>query len=285
MKTIAFLFLSFPAFAAVEPIEIVPLEKLPFSLIEVELKGHGKTRMIVDTGASETVLANWFADERKVKMKAEEAEGEDSGAKTFKMRKAESGELKVGDNVRNFSGFYVVPVPAEFKLGDIGGIFSPQTYFEDQTVLLDFPGKKILGGKFSSKWVRGKRKIERIPIRACSLDTTTKYLVDLSINGVPGSFYLDTGGIRSAITRDFKAKLTVLGPGLKAQREGVGSKRDVERFEGLKLAMGSINKKIVADVEPDRVACRNADGKLGNDFLGRYALLLDKKRKSITFYQ
>ncbi|MEQ1878443.1 MAG: hypothetical protein ABL958_17505, partial [Bdellovibrionia bacterium] len=192
--------------------------------------------------------------------------------------------LFVGNNARMLSGFFVVPTPAEFKLGNIGGIFSPQTYFDGETVLLDFPGKKILGGKFSGKWVQGKRKLEKIKIRPCSLDSDTKYLIDLTINGVDGSFYLDSGGIRSALTRDFKAKIGAI-KGEPGKRVGVAGRRDVERLSGLRLAIGRINKKITADVEPDRVACRSADGKLGGDFLRRYALLLDKKRKTITFYQ
>jgi hypothetical protein len=283
--TILNLILCGQAKAALHPIEMAPLEKMPFSLVEVKIKGHGTTKMIVDTGASETVLADWFVKDSRLPYLPRIEEGSDSGGEKFKAVKSAPATLQVGRRSEELDGMYVIPTPKEFKELGIGGIFSPQTFFDKETFMLDFPSNRILSGKYSRKWVRGKRKIENIKIEPCSIDIQDKYVMKAMINGVPGSFYIDTGGVRSAITKSFKAKLGSVQT-TRSQRMGVGSVRETERIEDLTLKLGkNVRKNIVADVEPERVACPFADGKLGNDFLKHYSLLFDKKRKSITLFK
>ncbi|MGE0172778.1 MAG: hypothetical protein AB7T49_08335 [Oligoflexales bacterium] len=54
---------------------------------------------------------------------------------------------------------------------------------------------------------------------------------------------------------------------------------------GLKFVAGKLAAALDANIEPKSVSCPTADGKLGNDFLGTFALYIPANRKYVEFYQ
>ncbi len=233
--------------------------------------------MLVDTGASDTVLSDWFVKEHSIPLLADQGKGIDSGAHRIVIKFADVDSIELGKAHYKLGKIIVIPSPAAFKSLGIGGILSPQSVFEGKSFTLDFPRSQIVFGDEAST-----RTGEKISAIACS--GKNKYMVSARINGASGHFYLDTGGKGAAVTTAFATHLKQL-KSQKGHRSGVGSEREVIRFEEVALEVGSLFTKIPVEVELKGVACSNADGKIGNDFLKNYAVSFNEKRDQIRLSQ
>jgi hypothetical protein len=265
-------------------ISLVPMEKGPYTLVEVDLGAYGKTKMIVDTGASETVLAQWLVEDAKIPVSASAEKGTDSGGAQFQASQAQVRSYAVGSKAVTVPFLYVVPAPPQFKQFGIGGILSPQSVFSGTDVLIDPARIQILLGAEASAAVANKKPAATLAIRPCSKEMDNKYVVSASLNGVAGSFYLDTGGRRSAATAAFGARLGRIA-GQKDERSGAASTRTVERLSGITLKLDLMETTIDLDLEPGGVSCPTADGKIGNDILKQYAILLPAARNEVRLFK
>lgn len=269
--------------AAAETIPMFPLHQTPFFVTKVKIGENITTRMLVDTGASDTVLFHWFALKERVPVSAATGQGRDSGGRTFQLERASVPSLSLGNTVKPVSSLVVVPTIDSFEKESIGGIFSPQSFFKDQEFVLDFPSRKMTGGTDSQRQLKPRKHVEGLALYPCS-KKGDKFAVNVTVNGVPGRFYLDSGDQRSVITREFADKLGPLS-GRQSERQGVGSKRTVETVSGLIISMGSTTIAGEIDVESKGIACSVADGKLGGDVLGKFALFFSADRKEVHLYQ
>ena len=100
------------------------------------------------------------------------------------------------------------------------------------------------------------------------------------MNGVVGSFYLDTGGKNAVVMKEFSLALG-LSSTKQMKRLGVSSERLVSRIEGIVLKLGNILEIIPVDVDEKGTACTLANGKLGTDLLHKYVLWFNKERTEI----
>ncbi|HEX4923814.1 MAG TPA: pepsin/retropepsin-like aspartic protease family protein [Bdellovibrionales bacterium] len=258
-----------------EAVPLTSVQGMPFLTVEVSLDGTGPVKMIVDSGASETVLADWFVEERKIPLAGAAVKGTDSGGFSFEAKRAAVRALTVGGTRREVGQLYVVPVPPPFRQLGIAGIFGPQEFFKGEAFTLDFPNKRLERGLRSGS---GGRVLALTP---CSEKQSNKYLVEAELNGIAGRFYIDTGGRSAAITPQFAKKLGTLAT-TSATRAGVGSTRVVQRIGSAELRLGGVVASVPVDIETKGVSCPTADGKLGNDFLKDYALGFSADRKTLT---
>jgi hypothetical protein len=262
-----------------------PEQGSPFFTVTAVVGSYGKTQLLVDTGASETVLADWFVKEQNIPLLADTVNGTDSGGAGFEAAKTTAAAIALSSGFTGASGpLVVVPTPPVFKQLGIGGIFSPQSFFGGKAVFLDFPGKTVFAGAAAEAAVKGRTPVEVVTLSPCSQEMPDKYLLAAFLNGVPVRLYIDTGGRSAAITREFSVKLGLKG-GVTKDRAGAASRRKVVRLNGVGLKIGVISSAIPVDVEPRGVSCPEAQGKLGNDFFLQYGLLLNAERDNLSLFR
>jgi len=254
-----------------------------FYSTNVILKPNFKTKMLVDTGASDTVIAEWFSQENKFEVSKTKEQGKDSGGVGFELNKTRLAGMTVGGQFFKNEYFFIVPTPRQFKDINFGGILSPQKLFNGSDFVLDFPKNQMVSGTRLAAEMSKRKLVERLNLKPCSKDATNKYLVKALLNGNEAWLYLDTGGRRSAISQSFSKKLGDL-QGTQSERAGVASIRSVVTVKGMEIVLGGTHLTAAIDIEPKGVSCSGADGKLGIDILRNYALLFNAERSSVSLY-
>jgi predicted aspartyl protease len=256
----------------------MPRNQDRFFIIEVIINKKHSARLIVDTGASETILTNWLAkDINLVSSKSNEASADASG-KPFPVFRAKVTIFAIGSHSRNNLSLPVVNIPSFKKEDGIAGLFSPQSFFAGMPILIDFPNAKLRWGDDAD--ISKKRTLASINVQPC-LRHRSSPLINLNINGVPGKFLIDTGGFKSVLTNAFAKKLGTLSKKT-SSRTGISGKRKVESVQNLKVELQSISSFLSADIEEKANGCPEADGKLGIDWISNYGLFISSDRKNIS---
>ena len=259
--------------------EMTKLDRTPFFVTKVKV-GNQLATMLVDTGASDTVLFDWFATKSGLSISESNHRGTDSGGNSFKLRMATVSGISLGGKKKNTAMLPIVPTVSTFRELNIGGIFSPLSFFEKEELLIDFPKRSLVSASDAKNATLGRKPIAKLPLLPCG----KKYAVNAKINGVSGLFYLDTGGQRSVVTEAFSKKLGSL-IGTNGERQGVASKRSVVSVSGVQLDFGGSVNPISIDIESKKIGCAPADGKLGNDVLGSYALSFNSERTELSLFE
>lgn len=271
------------AVAAAEGAPMTPLASTPFVSVTVDVAGN-PTKMVVDTGASDTVLFRWFAAAKKFPVSKASMQGRDSGGKSFALTTVSVSTLSIGSHKQSVGSLPVVPTVMPLQAAGIGGMLSPQTFYDKTDVLIDFPKHALAGGADAVEAVKTRKLIDKLPMASCADKPGKKFAIDVTVNGVKGRFYLDTGAQRSVMTEDFAVKLGKRKKTM-AERQGVRGKPSVDTLSDMKVTFGKTQIIVPIDVELSTIACAKVDGKLGGDVLSKYALLLNGARSELALYE
>lgn len=262
--------------------DVIPLTRSGnFYSILVSFNGAHPVPMTVDTGASEHVLTDWFAKDANLKLKESNEEDSDSGGSSFKLYRTKISSMQAGPRTRNDLNLAVVHFEAFQKKDGVVGLFSPQTFYPDEPVLIHFPSRTLRTSKDIG--MQKLTVVSKATLLSCATSESIG-MIEAQINGVSGHFFLDTGGFKSTLSKGFASKLGKLKTE-NAFRNGIAGKRTVERAKGLQFKTGNIQTVIEADIEKKLPGCAGSDGKLGIDFLSQYGLFLDKNHHEISFIQ
>jgi len=117
-------------------------QKLPVPLVTARIAGR-EGLLVLDTGSSHQALTRTFADAQYLASTPSEA-GRDHAGATVATQRAAPCEWVIGSFNRRVEEAVVVPAPAPFGPLGIVGFLSPQNFFPDATVVLDFPGGRLL---------------------------------------------------------------------------------------------------------------------------------------------
>jgi len=236
---------------------IIPIKSLSrknnYFLVEVMIKKVGKTRMLVDTGAKSSYLAKWVADYRKIPTTKDE-KGQ---------RFVQNLSLRLGTYSFKKRRFRVIKVPVSYREKNIGGVINPQLFFKGKKFILDMPQKKIFLGKIVDSELDSKTEVGGFYTRNCQ-GQSGKFIVNAKVNGTPGEFYLDTGGVSNYLSKNFIKKIK-------------GSKN--RKFWNLKIGKSELKQKFrVINIIS---SCKKADGRLGNQFLKKYSIYFSSDRSFV----
>ena len=111
-------------------------------------------------------------------------------------------------------------------------------------------------------------------------------VVPARVNGHGGlRFLLDTGASHSCVTPRLVARLELQTSG-EATALGAGGELslDLTRIDTLRIGAAEVHGLTVAIVDVDHVAklVKRIDGVVGNDFLRRFLVTLDYKKRTVT---
>ena len=98
------------------------LNKNSAFVVDVSLGQFGSTKMLVDTGASDVVLLDWFAKENQIPSQNINGQGKDSGGNSFELKMAKVDSFTLESKPYPISSVIVVPTPKGLKELGIGGI-------------------------------------------------------------------------------------------------------------------------------------------------------------------
>ena len=227
--------------------------------------------MMVDTGAEESVLCDWFTKSKDIPLINSTEKGSDSGNNSFGLKVAKVKNLSVGVYKKQIKQIFVIPSNPYFIKFKIGGILSPQQFFSNQGFVIDFPGKKIVYNINELKVLNKYKTLGTFDLTEVSKNI---YAIQVSLNNHTSKFYLDTGGRNGAIGKDFYSKT-----GIKAakndSRTGAAKKRKVMKTDKLALKLAELKHLVTFDMEQKKLI---AQGKIGSDVLTQYKLFFNKDR-------
>jgi predicted aspartyl protease len=279
IKALAFFFTVFAFTLSAHSEEIAMSRSGDFYSIQVTFDQAHAVPMIVDTGASEHIVTDWFAVNSGFLLKGTKEEDSDSGGRSFKVYRADISSMGVGTQTQKAFKLAVVHFDAFKQEAGIVGLFSPQTFYSKTEVLIDFP-RHVLRTPPDIR-MKEMKVLEKIHLYPCSR-TEPLGMIEAKVNGVDGHFLLDTGGFKSTIKAKFAPRLGKLKTET-AWRNGVAGKRKVDRVKGLQFKVGSISTSLTADIENNFSGCTEADGKLGIEFLSRFGLLFNQAHDKVSF--
>jgi hypothetical protein len=245
---------------------------------------YGNAVFLLDTGANDTVLADWFVSEKQIPLVGQNEKTQGGEIVDAEVTLAKLSTISLGSFDREVGHILVIKSPPAFRKMKIAGIFSPQWFFEKKEFVIDFPKMRIISGEFDSKAFGTKSFVHKIPLVPCGSSATSKFAVSAKLKGVQGHFYISSGSSDGAVSNDFLHRLGNLDR-YRPEEEEDDSPRSALRLVKIPFAMGKTSRLIDLKIEPRAVACEVADGRLGADFLKSYALVFSADRSHISFYK
>jgi hypothetical protein len=264
---------------------LFPMEQGPHFLIRVGINGQPEQHWIVDTGASNSVISRDYAKNIGLELprKPVIVSGNDSGGRTVHLEEIRVQSVSVDGKPNNTFDLWMMDFPKTLQDLKIVGILSPQSAFAKQAFLIDGLGRKLYAGEFADRILHERAFVSRHRAFPCENHPTyDTYMIEAKIEGIEGKFYLDTGGGLGALNPGF-AKKFGKKKGEVFSRTGMGGDRQVTNLSNLKFESGGLIALLTMSVEPNSVSCDRADGKLGNDFLGRLGLYFSSDRSEVIF--
>lgn len=256
----------------------------PAPLVDVIVAGH-PTTMIVDTGASHHVIAEWLAHEVSVPLTLLGDRATDHAGRPIKISRAENVSFSIsGYGSLEVPLLLVTPLPDHLQHLGIGGVLSPQLLAgEGHAVLLDFRG----GFMSEEAPEDAARRLDAAGgalaitnVRACGGATEgSVLLVDTTIEGQPATLKIDSGAERSSLLQTSAAGKTLLARALAAKKTTTGLAAagafTAHTVEDSKIKIGDLETIVDINLDPGRSSpsC-SSDGFLGLDILRTCTLLI-----------
>lgn len=246
-------------------------------MVEALVNGRGPFLLIVDTGATETVLTPAVARRAGLRVW-------NSGSEQYR---ATAAEVAVsGAAVRDF-GVFVFDPPQALSLRldkgvDYGGMLG-YSFLSRFVTTIDYPGRRLrfdaIGKRAASKGVQGAAT------DAHSIPFTLKdRLICLQgrINGRgPLTWLLDTGSAEVMVLPDVAARL-----GLTRSRDGGGGGRDVGFSVLEEMDVGGVRASnvnaVVARLGWENPAAVTYDGIAGYPFLSNRVITVNYRDKTVS---
>jgi predicted aspartyl protease len=260
--------------------------RFPLALVHVDVRGR-PISMIVDTGATDHVLARWVARAQAVhSVPSAPFTGGAGGA--VPAERATDLAMRVEGFAKTIdSPVFVLDLPPVFEQLGIGGILSPQRLAAaGQAVSIDFEEGALTVGPSEALRAWLGRQGTPLPLGSNSEcwdrsrpDVGWKYVLPILIEGHPTRLVLDTGASTTGLNRTSQAGRAVAN---RAQHDGgvsytIEGGAPVTTARAVAFSAGQVRGHLEVDLT-DSIAppqCPTREGNLGMDFLRQCAMVLD----------
>jgi Aspartyl protease len=251
----------------------------PFAYPVVHATVRGvDTALIVDTGASHTVVDTWLLEQLGVRLvEAEDTEEGHAGERVTAYR-AEAPKLAVaGLGSTAPAEVLGVKLPLVFRHLGLGGVLSPQSLASaGEHVVVDLVGRRLriepAGG------TRGSRpfgEAEPCPVGTAGAMSAV-FLVDAQVSGHPARLVVDSGAAQTDLLVGSKPGQALVGRSTEGSPSfTVGGRVQARRLRGARLEIGQVATTVELALMPGSStgACPR-DGHLGLDVLRHCVLRL-----------
>ncbi len=267
----------------------------PYVMLEVD---GVETHALVDTGASDHVVARAFVDDARLPTVAIRAQGVDHGAGAMPLRGLAHGPVHIpgwGPLEPNLStskdgfAFAVASVHPRFRELGLGAFVSPQRLVtQGHAVMVDLAGSELvevpLGHVRAALEARGEVALFSGGTSACLHGSGSRagvtWMTDALVEGAHAKLLVDTGAAFGDLFRDSAVGRALL------TREGTtgsivtaGQKLETQRIDGVALRVGDLQR---TDLRWNLVESQGKpvcayDGVLAIDVLRTCALAFDGK--------
>lgn len=253
----------------------------PPPLVDVMVNGQ-PTRMLVDTGASHHVLAQWVAEMVGSSREADAA-GTDQVGKSVALSRLDDARVVVsGWGAIDTSEMFVAALPQSLRDEGIGGILSPQRLADgDRAVVLDFRKRTMTSASLGD----ALHALDSEPgvalsgeVHGCGTSGALP-LVRATIAGVQVDAQLDSGASNTTVRAKSEAGVRLL-PHAKRSTTAVAASGvfSAPSLDDTPVKVGALEIDTTVDLVPrePRINCPN-DASLGMDILHRCVLVLGSK--------
>jgi hypothetical protein len=262
----------------------------PNPLVKARMAGH-EAVFIIDTGASTSVLADWYAEVAGISTARTESRAEDAAGKTAPARLVHRLQGRWSDGRRfSINEAIVVAFPPYFESLRLGGLLSPQLLAPPgMAAVLDLrvPSLRFVPfARAQSDLQRSKGPVRLELTEPCrnadSKLVNRVYLTPVTSVGVTQPMLIDTGATGTTLA-DKSQIVQAIGSGSEPgpRSEGVGGEvkgrrvREVQLFRGGRIV---ILNPAIAEVSG---RC-GAQGVLGMDALRSCFLILGAKQTAFS---
>lgn len=253
-------------------------EPFPYPLVRARVRGV-ETSLIVDTGASHTVLDVWLLEQLGVELVPSEQPGEGHAGEQVSTMQARSPHLEIERWGPVPGDVLAVRLPPLFRTLGLGGVVSPQSLATRGTaVILDLAAGS-LGLVPLDEGLRQGEEASLGPARACRVGgepAGAVYVVDAAIEGQRARLIVDSGAARTDVLVGSAAGRTLRRRATGGEASYTVSGRvEGRRVEGVALDVGRVTATLDLGLMAGRPsgACPR-DGHLGLDVLRRCVLVL-----------
>lgn len=253
----------------------------PYPLVRAKLRGV-ETWLIVDTGASHNVMAQWLVDEVGISIEHSGQRGEGHAGEEVQTFVARHPHLSIdGWGELPQDEVLVIDMPDVFEKLGLGGVLSPQGLAPpDHNVVMDLPARELR--LVPAEWKMGEARGKHLSIdddAVCAVEGRTTgavYLVNGNIDGAPARFVVDTGAARTDVLSSSLAARALMPRSVRGELSyTAGGKVLSRRVKNTTVSVGDVSRDVDISIMPGRQTdtCTR-DGHLGLDLLGRCVLML-----------
>jgi len=244
----------------------------PYPLVRARVRGV-QTWLILDTGASHTVLDVWLLEQLGVRLVASDQAGEGhSGEKVATMRALQPRLELEGWGPVPGEDLLAVRLPRLFRNLGLGGVISPQSLAEaGMAVVVDLPASSLTlvsdeeaarGGADGSLGLAEACEVGGEPVGVV-------YLVEAKIQGEPVRLVVDSGAARSDVLSGSRAGRRLRSGATRGDASyTVAGRVEGRRLVGASVSVGRVARALDVAILPGvpTGACPR-DGHLGLDVL------------------
>lgn len=249
----------------------------PYPLVHARVRGV-ETRLILDTGASHTVLDVWLLEQLGVELVPSGQPGEGHAGEAVTTSRARAPHLTIAGWGEVPGDALAVRLPSLFRALGLGGVVSPQSLATDDTaVILDLPESSLR--RVPRDEARRDPAVSLGSADLCHVGDESDgvvYVVDAVVEGLPARLVVDSGAARTDVLAE-----SVAGQRLRARASRgdpsytVSGRVHGQRVDDVTLTVGQVVTTLDLGLMSGRPsgACPR-DGHLGLDVLMGCALVL-----------
>jgi predicted aspartyl protease len=246
--------------------------------------GGQATQLLVDTGASEHVLEDWFARQLAfASPTGRHAVALDSSSRRVGMDRLGKVTLELDGwgEIGTVAPLATTDSASGLRMLGIGGLLSPQELVKDQSVIIDFPGSSLYA-------VDDQQATARMAAMPRSLGLASgcggTYALTATIEGQDARLVVDTGASSTAL-QSASAPGRALSGRSSVGRDviGVGGPIQTRVLRDASVKVASYSQKLDVDIVATRLrrlTCPS-DGFLGMDVLASCVLVINARAMQI----
>ena len=250
----------------------------PYPLVRGRVRGVD-TRLIVDTGASHTVMDVWLLEQLGVELVGSAQPGEGHAGERVATMTARSPHLEIEGWGHVPGDVLAARLPAVFRDLGLGGVVSPQSLASTgEVVVVDLPAASLrmiardealsLGAPEGLGSVR--------PCRVGGDPPGVVFIVEGLVQGQPARLVVDSGAEHSNVLAESAAGRRLVARAAPGEASYTVSGRvQGQRVDGVTLSVGGVTTRLDLGIMPGAPsgACPR-DGHLGLDVLRRCVLMV-----------
>jgi predicted aspartyl protease len=263
----------------------------PLPLVEVLVAGV-PTTMIVDTGATRHVVADWLVREAGLPTRASNSAVSDHTGKALAVLETDSAAMRLAGwgALPAASPLLVGALPEPLRRLGIAGVVAPGLCGASGALVLDMPGRAMIDTSFekaSTRWGRaGKALSGPENMRGCLTPAGgALYVVEAEVGGVRADLEIDTGAADSDLKDASAAGRALLPRAVAGEKTWTASGSFTSRIlPSTAIRAGEVEVRTNVVIAPDHsgAGCRR-DGFLGMDVLGHSVIVLAGERTFVRW--